>query len=88
MSTIETTTDLDLELSQKVNKMLDMFRPIFQSEGGDAKLLSLKDGVATISMGGDADGCSGCGGSLSSMEGGLVRTLLEKVDGLKDVIVA
>ncbi|MCB9367456.1 MAG: NifU family protein [Calditrichaeota bacterium] len=85
MPTIETTTDLDLELAQKVKKLLDMFRPIFQSEGGDAQLLSLKDGVATISMGG---GCDGCGGSLSAMEGGVIRTLMEKVDGLKDVVIA
>ncbi|MCL4306272.1 NifU family protein [bacterium] len=84
MSTIETTTDLDQELAQKVTRLLDMFRPIFQSEGGDAQLLSLKDGVATISMGG---GCDGCGGSLSAMEGGVTRTLLEKVDGLKDVLI-
>ncbi len=84
MSTIETTTDLDLELSQKVNKLLDMFRPIFQSEGGDARLVSLKEGVATVSMGG---GCDGCGGSLTEMEGGVQRTLLEKVEGLKDVVI-
>lgn len=78
----ETLTDLDIELAQKVTKLLDMFRPIFQSEGGDAQLISLKDGIATITMGG---GCEGCGGSLSAMEGGVVRTLLEKVPGLKDV---
>jgi Fe-S cluster biogenesis protein NfuA len=84
MSTIDTTTDLDLELSQKVNKLLDMFRPIFQSEGGDAQLVSLKDGIATVSMGG---GCEGCGGSLSAMEGGVRRTLLEKADGLKEVVI-
>jgi len=84
MSSIETTTDLDLELSQKVNKLLDMFRPIFQAEGGDGQLISLKDGIATISMGG---GCEGCGGSLSAMEGGVRRTLLEKVDGLKEVVI-
>lgn len=84
MSTIETTTDLDIELSQKVNKLLDMFRPIFQAEGGDATLVSLKDGVASVSMGG---GCEGCGGSLSAMEGGVKRTLMEKVAGLSDVII-
>lgn len=84
MSTIDTTTDLDQELSLKVNKLLDMFRPIFQSEGGDAQLVSLKDGIATVSMGG---GCEGCGGSLSAMEGGVRRTLLEKVDGLKEVVI-
>ncbi|MBK6764931.1 MAG: NifU family protein [bacterium] len=80
----ETLTDLDVELAQKVSKLLDMFRPIFQSEGGDAQLISLKDGIATVSMGG---GCDGCGGSLSAMEGGVRRTLLEKVDGLKEVVI-
>jgi len=80
----ETLTDLDLELAQKVAKLLDMFRPIFQSEGGDAQLISLKEGIATISMGG---GCQGCGGSLSAMEGGVRRTLLEKVPDLKEVVI-
>ncbi|NUO19607.1 NifU family protein [bacterium] len=84
MSNVETTTDLDLELSQKVTKLLDMFRPIFQSEGGDAQLISLKEGIATVSMGG---GCEGCGGSLSAMEGGVRRTLLEKVEGLREVVI-
>jgi Fe-S cluster biogenesis protein NfuA len=84
MSSIETTTDLDLELSAKVEKLLDMFRPIFQSEGGDAQLISLKEGIATVTMGG---GCEGCGGSLSAMEGGLRRTLLEKVSGLREVVI-
>jgi Fe-S cluster biogenesis protein NfuA len=84
MSTVETSTELDLELSQKVEKLLDMFRPIFQSEGGDAQLISLKEGIASLTMGG---GCEGCGGSLSAMEGGLKRTLLEKVPGLREVVI-
>ncbi|MCC6475925.1 NifU family protein [bacterium] len=84
MSSIETTTDLDLELSAKVEKLLDMFRPIFHSEGGDAQLLSLKEGVATITMGG---GCDGCNASLSAMEGGVRRTILEKTPGLREVVI-
>ena len=80
----ETLTHLDIEHAQKITKLLDMFRPIFQAEGGDAQLLSLKEGIATVSMGG---GCQGCGGSLSAMEGGVQRTLLEKVPGLKEVVI-
>ena len=84
---VETQTDQDQQLAELVTKQLDMFRPILHSEGGDAWLVSLKEGVATVFM--NDGGCVGCGTTpLAAMEGGLARTILERVDGLKDVVFA
>ena len=83
--TTETLTDLDKTLAEQVQKTLDMFRPILQSEGGDARLAAVKDGVATITL--DDSGCEGCGSTpLSVMAPGIKRTILEKVDSLKDIV--
>jgi Fe-S cluster biogenesis protein NfuA len=86
MSTIDTDTMSaeDQALILQIEKVISMFRPILQEEGGDAQVLSLSDGVARISFGG---GCEGCGGSLKSIEGGFRTTLMERVPNLKDVIL-
>jgi Fe-S cluster biogenesis protein NfuA len=83
-TTTKTQTAPDEVLASKVEKMLDMFRPILHSEGGDAKMISLKEGIAVIRM--EDSGCSGCGSTpMSSLQPGLKMTLMEKVEGLKDV---
>jgi Fe-S cluster biogenesis protein NfuA len=84
-TTTKTQTTADEVLAVKVEKMLDMFRPILHSEGGDAKMISLKEGVAVIRM--EDSGCSGCGSTpMAALQPGLRMTLLEKVEGLKDVV--
>jgi Fe-S cluster biogenesis protein NfuA len=85
MTTTKTQTASDEILTAKVEKMIDMFRPILHSEGGDAKMISLKEGVAVIQM--EDSGCSGCGSTpMAALQPGLKRTIMEKVDGLKDVV--
>ena len=81
----ETLTDLDRSLLESVAAILDKYRPILQSEGGDASLVSIKDGIATIHM--TDTGCAGCGSTpMAVLEPGMKRTMLEKVEGLKDII--
>jgi Fe-S cluster biogenesis protein NfuA len=78
-------TTPDKILAAKVERMLDMFRPILQSEGGNAKLVSLKEGIAVVHM--EDTGCSGCGSApMSMLQPGLRLTLIEKVEGLKEVV--
>jgi Fe-S cluster biogenesis protein NfuA len=79
----EPPTGADAEPFAKLDALIESLRPIFQMEGGDAKVISVKDGVARVAFGG---GCEGCGGALSSMEGGLRLMIQEKVPGLKEVI--
>ena len=80
---VETATDQDRLLIEPLNKVLDSLRPIFRAEGGDARLHSIKEGVAHIVFGG---GCEDCNGLFAGMEGGLRLMLLERVPGLKEVI--
>lgn len=78
-----TLTPEDLVVYEKVEKILDMFRPVLLEEGGDARLLTVTDGVAYIDFGG---GCEGCGSALASLEGGVKLTLKEKVPGLREIV--
>ena len=80
---VETATDQDRLLIEPLNKVLDSLRPVFRSEGLNAHLHSVKNGVAHIVFGG---GCEGCDGALAGMEGGLRLMLIERVPGLKEVI--
>jgi Fe-S cluster biogenesis protein NfuA len=80
---VETPTGTDMEMFSKLNALIESLRPIFQTEGGDAKLVSVKDGVVRVAFGG---GCEGCGGALSSMEGGLRLMIQEKVKGIREVV--
>jgi Fe-S cluster biogenesis protein NfuA len=76
-------TDAEKEQFEQLDKLINSLRPIFLEEGGDAKAMSVHDGVATVAFGG---GCEGCGGALSNMEGGLRLMIIEKVSGLREVI--
>ena len=80
---VETPTGADAETFAKLDALIESLRPIFQMEGGDAKVTSVKDGVAHVAFGG---GCEGCGGALSSMEGGLRLMIQERIPGLREVI--
>lgn len=80
---VEEPAGADIEIFAKLDALIESLRPIFQLEGGDAKLVAVKDGVVRVAFGG---GCEGCGGALSSMEGGLRLMIQEKVAGIREVI--
>ena len=77
------TSEADRIQFEQLDKLIMSLRQIFLDEGGDAKAVSVKDGVAHVAFGG---GCEGCGGALSNMEGGLRLMIQEKIPGLKEVI--
>ncbi len=80
----ETLTDLDKKMLDSVTAIVDKYRPVLQSEGGDMELVSIKDSVATIRL--IDSGCSGCGSTpMAVMAPGIKNTLIEKVEGLKDI---
>lgn len=76
-------TDTEKVQYEQLDKLINSLRPIFIEEGGDAKAISVRDGVATVAFGG---GCEGCGGALSNMEGGLRLMIQEKITGLREVV--
>ncbi|MBI5060125.1 NifU family protein [candidate division KSB1 bacterium] len=77
------TNDDERAQFEALDKLIDSLRPIFMEEGGDAKAVCVRDGVARIAFGG---GCEGCGGALESMEGGLRLMIQERIPGLREVV--
>jgi Fe-S cluster biogenesis protein NfuA len=78
-------SDLDQTLLDNVSTILNRYRPILQSEGGDAELVSVKEGIAVIKM--LDTGCAGCGSTpMAVLEPGIRSTIMEKVEGLKDIV--
>jgi Fe-S cluster biogenesis protein NfuA len=79
---LEGLSESDREILERLIQALDKLRPLFHSEGGDAQIASLRDGVARIEFGGRRAEV----GTTAGMEGGLRLMLLERVPGLKEVI--
>ncbi|MBU1637814.1 NifU family protein [bacterium] len=78
-------TDVDKSLVESVSAILKKYRPVLQSEGGDAELISIKDGIVHIRM--TDSGCAGCGSTpMAMLEPGMRATIMEKVKGLRDIV--
>lgn len=77
-------SDADRTLTEGVSRMLTSLEPVIRHEGGRARLMAIKEGIARLELGGDF--CEGCSAALAGMEGGLRLMLLERVTGLKEVI--
>jgi Fe-S cluster biogenesis protein NfuA len=75
----------DKTLHAQVETVLNKIRPIIQGEGGDIRIVSLEKGVLQLEL---AGGCEGCGGGVATLLPGMKLMLMEKVNGLKEVLVA
>ena len=72
------------DLWELVDKALDEIRPYIHSHAGDVNIVDVSDdGVVKIQMVGT---CHGCPMSLLTLRLGIERILLDKVDGVKQVI--
>jgi len=45
------------DVESRVRSALDQVRPYLQGHGGDAELLSIRDGIVTLHFNGSCDGC-------------------------------
>lgn len=81
----QTATAQDRELLTVLERELGKLMPILLAEGGNPHIESVQAGVARISMG---SGCDGCGSGVMAMTGGLRLMLIERIDGLQDVVFA
>jgi len=80
----------DLEVSEtatlydQVDKALDEIRPYIHSHAGDVNIVDVSDaGVVKLQMVGT---CHGCPMSMLTLRLGIERILIEKVEGVKEVI--
>src|SRR5947209_1067887 len=71
-------------LSERVGEALDSVRPYMESHGGGVELVSLADGVATISLRGS---CSDCAASSATLELAVKQALEELAPDLEGLEV-
>ena len=62
----------DEELLQPVKNVIEKVRPSLALDGGDIKLLGIKNGVVYVQLGG---ACVGCGSAGNTLKYGVERQL-------------
>ena len=67
----------------KVEAALDKVRPHLQADGGDVKLIDVKDGVVTIKLTG---ACAGCPMSTMTLRAGVERVLRQELPEMKKLV--
>lgn len=70
-------------MREKVEAALDKIRPALQADGGDAELVDIQDGVATVRLTG---ACSGCPMSTITLRTGVERVIRQEVPGIRKVV--
>ena len=67
---------------EEVKNALEEIRPMLQADGGDVKLVEVKDGVVRLKLIG---ACSGCAMAKMTLRMGIEKKLREKVPQIKGV---
>lgn len=75
-------TALEAETWSKVERVIDELRPFINADGGDIRLVAIKDGVVQVKLSG---ACVGCSSSLVTLQLGVERKVKEEVPGVKYV---
>ena len=72
------------DLYERVDKALDEIRPYIHSHAGDVNIVDVsEEGIVKLQMVGT---CHGCPMSMLTLRLGIERILLDKVDGVKEVV--
>jgi len=72
------------DLYERVDAALDEIRPYIHSHAGDVNIVDVSDnGVVKLQMVGT---CHGCPMSMLTLRLGIERILMEKVEGLTEVV--
>ncbi len=70
-------------MREKVEAALDRIRPALQADGGDAELVDIQDGVATVRLTG---ACGSCPMSTMTLRMGVEKVIREEVPEIKKVV--
>ena len=68
---------------EKIEALLDVVRADLKAEGGDVKLIDVKDGVVSIRLIG---GCIGCSMPAMALKYGIERLLKSELPDVKEVV--
>jgi Fe-S cluster biogenesis protein NfuA len=72
------------DLYERVDRALDEIRPYIHSHAGEVNIVDIiDDGVVRLQMVGT---CHGCPMSMITLRLGIERILLEKVEGIREVV--
>lgn len=72
----------ELNLTQRVEKVLDQIRPALRMDGGDVELVEVDEGVAKVHLLG---ACGGCPMSTMTLKMGIERSVRAAVPEIKAV---
>jgi len=70
-------------MREKVEAVLDQIRPALMADGGDVKLVDVKEGVVTVRLTG---ACGGCAMATLTLRHGIEKVLKEQVPGIREVV--
>ncbi|MFC2085224.1 NifU family protein [Bacteroidota bacterium] len=71
------------EITDKVNKALEIIRPYLKADGGDVELVKIsEDGIVEVRLMG---ACVGCPMSQMTLRAGVERALMREVPEIKRV---
>jgi Fe-S cluster biogenesis protein NfuA len=70
-------------MRQRVEAALAKIRPALLADGGDVKLVDVKEGVVKLKLTG---ACGSCPMATMTLKGGIERILKEQVPEVKEVI--
>lgn len=69
-------------LEQRVEALIDQFRPYIRADGGDVELVEVRDGIVRVRLRG---ACVGCPASHVTLQMGLETYLREHVPEVRGV---
>ncbi|MBS9774564.1 MAG: NifU family protein [Tenacibaculum sp.] len=72
-----------MSIEEKIEKALDEIRPFLISDGGNIKLLSIKDNVVKVQLEG---ACNACSVNHMTLKNGVEATIKRYVPEIKEVI--
>ncbi len=71
-------------MKEKVEKIIEThIRPMLEADGGDIKLIDVRDGIVKVQLTG---ACGACPMSQLTLKQGVERTLKEYIPEIKSVI--
>jgi len=69
-------------MKEDVENIIEKIRPVLRSDGGDIKLVDVKDGVVKVKLNGS---CAGCPFAQMTLKNFVEKFLKENVKSIKSV---
>jgi Fe-S cluster biogenesis protein NfuA len=74
---------VNMNMKEKIEKVLDKIRPSLRADGGDVELVDVEDNVVKVRLTG---ACGGCPMSQMTLKMGIERVLKNDLPEIKEVV--